>query len=126
MMIKSLEELQVFQKSLRAADEISALTRRPCVCNDFKLRDELRSSSGGVPAQIAEGFGHETDRQFAHYCYIARATTKEVRAHLSIAKGRGYVNQEEWLSLCDSYDEIARMLTGLIRHLETEDRKHRG
>jgi four helix bundle protein len=121
-----LEDLQVFQKSIAAADAISALTNRPEFVRDRDLCDQLRAASGGVPSHISEGHGQKTDRHFAHYLYIARGTTKEMRAHLRVAKGRGYITESERAIHSTAYEEIAKMLTGLIRHLEREDRRRRG
>jgi four helix bundle protein len=126
MPLFSVEELQVYQKALAAAGAISALTARRCFLDDRRLRDQLRSASGSVPAHIAEGHSQKTDKHFAHYLYIARGSTQEVRAHLLVAAGRGLVATKEGAEHERRYDEIARMLTGLIRHLEREDRVHRG
>jgi four helix bundle protein len=121
-----VEELAVYQKSQAAADAISAITSRIEFARDHELRRQLRAASGRIPSHIAEGFGQKTDRHFAHYLYIARGTTKEIRAHLAIAKGRRHITEAEKLMHSEMYDEIARMLTGLIRHLEREDRTQRG
>jgi four helix bundle protein len=123
---RCVDELLVFQKAVEAADAISAITQRPGPSKDFELRDQLRAASARVPSHVAEGFGQKTDRHFAHYLYIARGTTQEIRAHLRVALGRQHIAEGEWKDLCQRYDEIARMLTGLIRHLELEDRKQRG
>jgi four helix bundle protein len=79
-----------------------------------------------VPALIAEGFGLGTDRQFAQHLYRSRAESKETRTHLVVARGRGYVTAAECNALCERYEEIERMTTGLIRHLQKEDRRVRG
>jgi four helix bundle protein len=121
-----VEELLVYQKSQSAADAISAVTNRLEFGRDPELRRQLRGASGRIPSHIAEGFGQKTDRHFAHYLYIARGTAKEIRAHLAVAKGRSYITEAERLMHWETYDEIARMLTGLIRHLERDDRKNRG
>ncbi len=126
MRASCVEELQVYQKALIAADAISAITSRFERAGDWELQRQLRAASGRVPAHIAEGFGQKTDRHFAHYLYIARGTTKEIRAHLSIAQRREYITDTERSTHSDRYDELARMLTGLIRHLEREDRTNRG
>jgi four helix bundle protein len=120
-----VEELQVYQKALIAADAISAITSRFERAGDWELQRQLRAASGRVPAHIAEGFGQKTDRHFAYYLY-ARGTTKEIRAHLSVAQLRLYITDTERSTHSERYDEIARMLTGLIRHLEREDRTSRG
>ena len=126
MHAKCVEELQVYQKALRAADEVSAILNRPCFHRDPRLRDQLGASSDGVASLISEGFGLSTDRHFASLLYRSRGESKESRTHLAVAKGRDFISAMELESLCDRYHEIEKMLTGLIRHLEREDRRHRG
>jgi four helix bundle protein len=92
-----------------------------------KCVEELGASSAGVAALIAEGFALSTDRHFAAFLYRSRGESKETRTHLTVAAGRGgYTTAEELESLCLRYHEIERMETGLIHHLEREDRRHRG
>ena len=126
MGVKSVEELQVYQKALSAADAVSAILKRPAVQRDARLREQLGASSAGVPALIAEGFAQSTDRHFAQYCYRSRGESSETRTHLRVATGRDYLSLEELTGLTDRYNEIERMQTGLIRHLEKENRRHRG
>ena len=76
MVAKSVEELLVYQKALAACDEVSALAERSNLCKDFELRQQLNSAAGSIPANIAEGFGQQTDRQFARYLYFARGSSK--------------------------------------------------
>jgi four helix bundle protein len=126
MRASCVEELQVYQKALRAADAVSAILKRPYFHRDPRLRDQLGGSSGAVAALIAEGFGLSTDRHFAAQLYRSRGESKETRTHLTVAMGRDYITAKELESFCFRYHEIEKMLTGLIRHLEREDRKHRG
>ena len=125
MRAKCVEELQVFQKALAAADAVSAIIKRPTFDRDPRLRQQLGASSSSVPARIAEGFEQKSDRHFAHYLYIARGSAQETRTHLRVASGRGHLPSREAESTRSMYQEIASMTTGLIRHLENEDRKHR-
>ena len=126
MCAKSVEELQVYQKALDASDAVSAILKRPCFQRDPRLRDQLADSSDAVPSLIADGFPQSTDRYFAQFCYRAKGESSETRTHLRVARGRDYVKSEELTALCDRYNEIEKMLTGLIRHLEKENRRHRG
>lgn len=125
-MAKKVQELVVYQKSLSAAHAISAILGRPPLGNDRDLRDQLGSASARVVADIAEGFSQKTDRHFAQFLYNARGSCEEVRAELAIAAGRRYLSEEEVGALSGQFEEVARMLTGLIRYLQREDRKVRG
>ena len=126
MLARTLDELLVYRKSLAASLSISALMDRGAVRADRDLRTQLAAASGAVPANIAEGFGQQSDRQFAKYLFIARGSAQEVRAHLAVAHGRKYLNESELRELSGQYEEIARMLTGFIKYLQASDRKQRG
>jgi four helix bundle protein len=121
-----VEELRFYQKALAAADKVSAILKRPCFERDSRLFDQLSASSDAVASLISEGFGQSTDRQFAQCLYKSRSESKETRTHLTIAKGRGYIEPSELVALCRDYDEIEKMETSFIRQLQREDRKFRG
>jgi four helix bundle protein len=74
---------------------------------------------------ISEGFEQSTDRHFAQYCYRSKGSAAEMRNQLTVARDRKYMGESERIHLDVQYEEIAKMLSGLIDHLEREDRKHR-
>jgi len=124
-MAKSVEEFLVYQKAMDAAADVSAILRRDSFRRDPRLRDQMGSSSERVASLISEGFEQSTDRHFAQYCYRSRGSTRELRTQLVIARDRRHIVESERLQISAKYEEIAKMLTGLIGHLEAEDRKHR-
>src|SRR6185295_10471448 len=99
MIIKSLEDLQVFQQALEAADAISAILNRPSLIRDPEMREQLATCSARVPALISEGFGQGTDRHCAHFQRLARGSCNEMRTHLRVSLGRGHTNANECASL---------------------------
>jgi four helix bundle protein len=126
MLARTLDDLLVYRRSLGACAAVSAFLERQKVRADYELRAQLSSASAAVPANIAEGFGQQSDRQFAKYLFIARGSSHEVRAHLAVAHGRRYLSEPELMELSGKYEEIAKMLTGLIKYLRASDRKERG
>jgi len=124
-MAKSVEELLVYQKALEASAEVSAIIQRHSFKRDPRLRDQLGSSSERVASLISEGFEQSTDRHFAQYSYRSKGSARETRTQLVVAVQRNHITESERVRISNMYEEIAKMLTGLIRHLETEDRKRR-
>ncbi len=118
-MVKCPEELHVFQRALGLAREVSAILTRSCFRTSPRLKEQIAGSSAAVATLIAEGFPLSTDRHFAHFLY-------ETRANLKIANVRGFVTHNELEQLLAGYNEVEKMLTGLIRHLQREDRTQRG
>lgn len=126
MRARSLDELQVYCKSLSVSVSISAILGRRKLREDLNLSKQMGTASAAVPANIAEGFGQQSDRQFARYLFIARGSSHEMRAHLVIAHSRSYLEDDELRDLSARYEEIGRMLTSLIRYLVASDRRQRG
>ena len=85
----------------------------------------MNRASVRIVSDIAEGFETKTDRRFARYLYDARGGAAEIRAQLSIALSRGHIAEADRASVSGRYDEIGRMLSGLITCLDREDRKAR-
>ena len=125
MTAKSVDELVVYQKALAASGRISQILKRPSFQRDLRLREQLASSSERTASLISEGFEQSTDRHFCEYCYRSRGSTREVRTQLVVARDRDHVADSERLSLTNDYAEIAKMLTGLIRHLERTPTRRR-
>ena len=126
MIIKSLEDLQVHQQALEAADAISAILDRPTLLRDPEMREQLATCSARIPALISEGFGQGTDRHCAHFQRIARGSCNEMRTHLRVCQGRRHVTEEECASLSNRYIVIGKRLTRWIQELVRADRRDRG
>ena len=126
MKAKNLSDVVVYQKAVQAADEISAILKRPAFRKDFDLKDQISRSSGRVAALIAEGFGQITDRQTADYYGRARGSAYETLTHLRTARGREHITAEELQQTGNKYVEITKMLTPWINYLQRSNWRQRG
>jgi four helix bundle protein len=126
MIAKSLEDLQVYQQSLEAADAVSAILERPGFRQEPTLRQQIAECRDRIPALISEGFGQKTDRHCAHYQYLARGSANELRAHLAVACGTHIITVAERDDLSNRFVSIGKRLTCWIQHLERENRTRRG
>jgi four helix bundle protein len=120
-MATHVEDLLVYQKSLLAMKAISALIKTSAIRSDWKLRAQLLDAAISVPSNTSEGFNQQTDRLFAKYLYAGRGSAYEVRTHLTAAFTLEYISYAELLSHEAMYEEIARMLTGLIKYLQASE-----
>lgn len=68
-------------------------------------------------ANIAEGFGRPSDKDFANFLSIAHASTSEVQSHLYIALDLNYIDQNSFAELYELPNEISRMTFSLARQL---------
>src|SRR5262245_35720649 len=119
-----VEDLEVYKKAVAAADAIFVLTERPAFERDPELRRQLRKSSGRIQANLQEGSGQTTDRHYGEYVARARGSAKEMKGHLRRALGYRLITESEYQKQWATYDEIAKMLTGLKKHLDESDWKN--
>jgi len=124
-MATKVENLKVYQKALSVAGEVSAIIRRASFANDRRLRAQLGASSERVASLISEGSEQSTDRHFAEYCYRSKGSAREMRTQLLVAVQRAHITEKERVPLDRCYEEICKMLSGLIKRLEREDHKRR-
>jgi four helix bundle protein len=120
-----VEDLIVFQRATQLSTEISSIVERPLFRQHLRLRDQLGASSERIPSSIAEGSEQSTDRHYAAYLYRARGSAREIRTQLRVARDRLLITESERADLDGRYEEVGKMLTGLIRHLQDDDWKDR-
>ena len=124
MLARTLDELQVYRKSLAACAAISALLEGQRMRTDFDLRAQLGSASCG--AGEYRGGLRAANRSALCQVSVNRQRLLQRSARLAaVAHDRGHLGQAEKVDLTLKYEEIAKMLTGLIKYLRRCDRKQR-
>lgn len=82
---KKLEDIQAWQKARQVTRMIYETTAKGQFAGDFGLRDQTRRASVSIMANIAEGFGRRSDKEFANFLNIAHGSVSEVQSHLYVA-----------------------------------------
>jgi four helix bundle protein len=126
MAVKDVQELLVFQRAEALLQEISSLLGTSKLRADRVLSLQMDRASLSVLSNVAEGFAQPSDRAFARFLYMSRASVAELRTQILVARLRGHVTPERAHELDRLAEEVARMLTGLIKYLVREDRRRRG
>jgi four helix bundle protein len=68
-------------------------------------------------ANIAEGQGRRTDKDFANFLNIAFGSVAETKLHLYLACDLKYLERQHFDEIYAKLDEVGRMIFGLIEHL---------
>jgi four helix bundle protein len=115
----------------RLADELKAavyeIIATPQVMQDRDFCHDIRRSSRSAPANISEGFGRFTHREFAHFLSIARASLVETENHLRHLRDVGQLAPERWSRLTELAHRAQKATSRLRTHLlKTPDRPRDG
>jgi four helix bundle protein len=65
----------------------------------FGLVAQIRRSAASVAANLAEGAGRGSDRDFARFVAMARASANETEYHALLARDLGYLTESDWNEL---------------------------
>ena len=112
------ENLDVWKKSIDFVVAVYKATEDFPRDERFGLTSQLRRAAVSIPANIAEGAGRKSVKEFAHFLSNSQGSASEVETELLIARKLSYVGVRDYAKLSAALDEIGRMLTGLCQHLQ--------
>ena len=112
------EDIQAWQKAREVTRLIYQGTASEEFKEDYGPRDQIRRASVSIMANIAEGHGRLSDREFANFLNIARGSVMELKSHLYVALDIDLLPKEKFEEFYSIIDEIQRMIFGLIKHLK--------
>jgi four helix bundle protein len=99
--VRDFRDLRCWQLANELRNEVYAFALQTSASGDLGFCDDTRRASRSVAANIAEGFGRYTHREFAHFLSIARASLTETKNHLQHALDRRYLTDAEHRRLGD-------------------------
>lgn len=114
---KRFEDILAWQKARQATKLVYEITNEGSFARDFGLRDQIRRSSVSIMANIAEGYGRCSDKEFSNFLNIAHGSIAETQSHLYIALDLSYLSQEDFEKLYALLDEVSKMIMSLTQHL---------
>lgn len=111
------EDIQAWQKAREVTKIVYEITTSERFARDYGLKDQIRRASVSIMANIAEGFGRKTNKDFAHFLTMAHGSSAEVQSHLYVAFDLGYVDKNSFESIYEKLDHISRMTMSLCQTL---------
>ncbi|MCB1216748.1 four helix bundle protein [bacterium] len=115
--MQSHRDLIVWQRSMQLVRQVYELTRRFPREELYGLTSQLRRATVSIPANISEGHGRGTRRDYAHFVTMAMGSACEVETLLETSVIVGIVSYDEIRICAGLLDETGRMLRVLRRRL---------
>ncbi|HEY6089592.1 MAG TPA: four helix bundle protein [Gemmatimonadaceae bacterium] len=85
------------------------------------LRSQMIRAAMSVPANIVEGKGQKSGRDFARFLEYAINSSSELEYHLIVAGDIAAISLGEFTALRDQLVEVRRMLHGLQKSVRERD-----
>ena len=116
-MIQNYEDLVVYQKSYQLALKIYEQSRTMPKDEMFGLISQIKRAATSIPLNIAEGYGKRDHvSEFKRFLTMAKGSCDEMKVLIDLCKDIGYMQPDLHDELKAGYNEIGKMLYGLLQN----------
>jgi four helix bundle protein len=115
--INSYRDLNVWKKSMGLTLIIYKLTKLFPETERYGMISQLRRASVSIPANIAEGYGRQSTKDYIRFLQIARGSLYEVQTLLQLSSGLDYIIKDAYIDIFRRSREVEAMLQSLINKL---------
>jgi four helix bundle protein len=123
MKVENFEDLDIWKEARMLCKVICKETNKEPFFNDFKLRDQIRASSGSIMDNIAEGFERGGNKEFIQFLSMAKGSCGECRSQSYRAFDYDYIDQTTLDDLIKRTLQLSRKISSLISYLKRSDMK---
>ena len=123
MIVTRFENLEIWKLARELYKLVFKITSQEPFCRDFKLRDQIRSSSGSISDNIAEGFDRGGNKEFIQFLSIAKGSCGETRNQSYRAYDSEYITEEVLNELLERTDKISRKTANLMKTLKASSNR---
>ena len=89
--MENYKELKVWQKSVSLCIELYGIVKKFPENERYGLITQIQRASASVPANIAEGWGRGSTKEYIQFLHIARGSLMELETHLIISQQLCYI-----------------------------------
>jgi four helix bundle protein len=120
MGMHNYRELKIWQRSMDFVVKVYEVSDQFPVAEKYGLTSQLRRSVVSVPANISEGAGRGTNKQFRSFLEYAMGSINEVQTEIELAFRIQYIAQSEYDYLMDEALQIYKMILAFYNSLNNE------
>ena len=77
----------------------------------YGLTSQIRRAAVSIPANIAEGAGRRSQKEFLYFLSNSQGSASELETELIIAHKLGYLDETSFASLISVLERIGRLIT---------------
>jgi four helix bundle protein len=116
--VRSHRDLIVWQRALELVQEVYGVTGGFPRREEFGLAAQMRRAAVSIPANIAEGHGRRTTRDYLRFLSMANGSLRELETYWDVVLMLKYVGPEQLAKTLELGEETGRMLMKLRAALQ--------
>lgn len=119
--IKKFEDLEIWQEARKLSKEIILISKNSELKNDFRFKEQVKSSAGSVMDNIAEGFERDGNLEFRQFLSIAKGSAGETRSQVYRLYDSEYISESTCEKLTSEYEHLSKRIASFISYLNKKD-----
>ena len=116
-MIKSLDDFQVYQMSMKLGEDVWQIVKDWSYFNKDTIGKQLVRSCDSISANLSEGFGRYHYKEKKNFSYYSRGSLFETKTWLTKAKNRELINEDQFKDFISQIDSIGIKINNYINTL---------
>lgn len=114
----NFKELKIWQRGREIVKPVYQLTSRFPKDEIYGLTSQIRRAATSISANIAEGAGRKSDKEFVQFLSISQGSCFELGSHLIIASDLEFVKWEVLEPIFTELEELQKMNRAFQSRLE--------
>lgn len=115
--VQKFEDLEIWQLARRLSQKIYQLIICEPFASDFRLKDQMRRSSGSIMDNIAEGFERGSRLEFINSLTTVKGEIGELKSQLYRALDNPYLHREKFEELYNDANLLTKKTTSFVAYL---------
>ena len=118
--INDFKDLIIWQKGMEIAEHCYLATKLFPKDELYGIVQQIRRSAVSIPANIAEGYGRRSTKDYIRFLNIALGSINELETHLILSQRIGLCDNNIQIIL-EILKQETRMILALIKKLESRE-----
>ena len=123
--INNFEEMPVWQDAQDYAVAVYAITKNYPKEEKYALVDQMRRAASSVSANIAEGFGRNSDthKETTRFYRIALGSLLEVKNFVYLSLRLDYISSEDADELVNMSENLHNQITAILKYFRDSEKR---
>lgn len=117
--VKKFEDLECWKNGRIICQKINTIIQTTILKTEYKLKDQIDSSSGSIMDNISEGFGRGGNLEFIHFLFISTGSCNECQSQLYRLLDKKIIDETYFNEVYQLVQFTRIQIFGLIGYLQT-------
>jgi len=117
--ITSYHDLEIWKRGIQLVKTVYKITSEFPKTELYGLISQTQRAAVSFPANIAEGWGRESSKNYIQFLRNSRGSIFELDTLLIIATELNYISSDQLVELQKEINELGKMVNSIIKKINT-------